>query len=246
MYYWKLPPTPTIDLYRDMISQTHLLIAGATGSGKTTLLTGLLDTMLHDPPDARQLIILDRKHTTLKAYTHAPHTMRHARTLDEMVMTLRDTIDLMQRRFDYIEHHGDNFSDVYLVIDELADLMTTRKRQAATLLQELGQLARESKIHIIAATQCPLREVIPTPIKVNFPARVALKCATRQDSRNIIDQAGAELLPDPQTEHRAQCLYRHGAITEKWNLPKPTSETEYLIQYWTHAKKHFDGKRHTA
>ena len=246
MYYWRLPPTPTINLYRDMLKQTHLLIAGATGSGKSTLIDGLLQTMLHQPPDQVKYIILDRKFTTLRPYAQAPHSMRHARTLDEMVMTLRDTIDLMQRRFDYLENHPADFSHVYLIIDELADLMTTRKRQATPLLQELGQLARESKIHIIAATQCPLREVIPTPIKCNFPARVALKTATRQDSRNIIDQAGAELLPDPQTEHRAQCLYRHGAITETWNLPQPRNETEYLITYWKNARPHFDGKRRTA
>ena len=246
MYYWKLPPTPTINLYRDMLKQTHLLIAGATGSGKSTLIDGLLQTMLHQPPDSVKYIILDRKYTTLRPYAQAPHSMRHARTLDEMITTLRDTIQLMNTRFNYMESNPANFSDVYLIIDELADLMTTRKRQATPLLQELLQLSREARIHVIAATQCPLREIISTPIKCNIPARVALKTATKQDSRNIIDQAGAELLPDPQTEHRAQCLYRHGAITELWNLPQPTNETAYLIDYWTKARKHFDGKRRTA
>ena len=246
MYYYKLPPTPTYSLYRHMLSQTHLLIAGATGSGKSTLIDGLLQTILHKAPTQAKYIILDRKFTTLRPYAQAPHSMRHARSLDEMIQTLRDTIQLMQTRFDYLEHHPADFSDVYLIIDELADLMTTRKRQATPSLQELLQLSREVRIHVIAATQCPLREIISTPIKCNIPARVALKTATRQDSRNIIDQAGAELLPDPQTEHKAQCLYRHGAITELWNLPQPTNETQYLIEYWRHAKKHFDGKRRTA
>ena len=246
MYYYKLPQTPIIDLYADMLQQTHLLIAGATGSGKSTLIDGLLQTILHKAPTQAKYIILDRKFTTLRPYANAPHSMRHARTLDEMVNTLRDTIQLMNDRFIYMENHPADFSEVYLIIDELADLMTTRKRDAIPLLQTLGQLARESKIHIIAATQCPLREIIPTTIKVNFPARVALKTATRQDSRNIIDQAGAELLPDPQTEHRAQCIYRHGAITELWNLPQPRDETEYLITYWKNARPHFDGKRRTA
>ena len=241
MYYYRLPPTPTYSLYRHMLKQTHLLIAGATGSGKSTLIDGLLQTILHKAPTQAKYIILDRKYTTLRPYAQAPHSMRHARTLDSMIQTIRDTIQLMQARFDYLEHHPADFSHVYLIIDELADLMTTRKRDATPLLQELLQLSREAHIHVIAATQCPLREVIPTPIKCNFPARVALKTATRQDSRNIIDQSGAELLPDPQTEHRAQCLYRHGAITELWNLPQPRNETEYLITYWKNARQHFDG-----
>lgn len=248
MYYYKLPHTPIIDLYADMLSQTHLLIAGATGSGKSTLIDGLLQTILHRAPTRQQYIILDRKYTTLRAYANAPHSMRHARSLDEMVYTIRDTIDLMQRRFDYLEHHPADFSHVYLIIDELADLMTTRKRQVAPLLQELLQLAREARIHVIAATQTPHHTITPTTLTCNFPARVALRTATAGQSRIIIDQSGAELLPDPQTEHRAQCLYRHGAITELWNLPAPRTETAYLIDYWSHAQKHFDGirRRRTA
>ena len=242
MYYWKLPPTPTIDLYNDMIRQTHLLIAGATGSGKTTLLTGLLDTILHDPPDARQLIILDRKNTTLRPYTNAPHTLLTAHTPADMVKALKAVIVEM----DYRYSHPANYSDIYVIIDEMAELMTTTPKQATPPLQTLGQLAREARIHLIACAQTPHHKILPTVITCNFPARVALKTATAGQSRIIIDRAGAETLPDPQVEHRAQCLYRHGAITERWNLPKPSSETEYLIQYWTHARKHFDGKRRTA
>ena len=249
MYYWKLPPTPTIDLYNDMIQQTHLLIAGAAGSGKSCLLNGLIQTALHQPPDAAQFILIDYKGTELCEYEAAPHCMRYAQTAPDILRTLRDTIDLMERRLDYMRQHKQRIieaSDVYLIVDEMADLMTTHKRQAAPIIQRLTQLARACRIHVWLSTQCPLREIITTPIKCNIPARVALKTATRQDSRNIIDQSGAELLPDPQTEHRAQCLYRHGATTERWNLPQPNGQTKYLIDYWTKARKHFDGKRRTA
>ena len=247
MYYYRLPQTPVYSVYADMLRQTHLLIAGATGSGKSTVLNALLCTMLHRAPTEIKFIILDRKCTTLKPFMAAPHCIRHAREPAEMLLTLRQTIQLMNDRFLYMEEaeHND-FSDIYLIIDELADLMTTRKRDAAPLLQTLGQLAREAKIHLLCCTQSPLREIIPTPIKCNFPARVALKTATRQDSRNIIDMAGAEALPDPQTEHRADCLYRHGAITEHViNLPQiDDSERAELIQFWRTALQHYDGIRH--
>ena len=88
--------------------------------------------------------------------------------VSDKLAALRDTINLMNTRFSYMENHPADFSHVYLIIDELADLMTTRKRQAAPLLQELGQLARESKIHIIAATQCPLRKSSPPRSKSTF------------------------------------------------------------------------------
>jgi len=131
--------------------------------------------------------------------------------------------------------------DIYVIIDELADLMTTQKKAATPLLQEIGILARFVKIHMIACTQSPLRTIIPTEIKCNFPARVALKTATRQDSRNIIDQSGAELLPDPQTEHKASCIYRRGATTTLYNdLPRiPDEDRDKLIEHWRTAHKHF-------
>jgi len=133
--------------------------------------------------------------------------------------------------------------DIYVIIDELADLMTTQKKAATPLLQEIGILARFVKIHMIACTQSPLRTTIPSEIKCNFPARVALKTATRQDSRNIIDIAGAEALPDPTTDHTASCLYRHGTTTTLYNdLPMiDDADRDRLIEYWRTAHKHFSG-----
>ena len=37
-------------LYKDMLSQTHLLIVGATGSGKSVVINGMLTTALYDGP----------------------------------------------------------------------------------------------------------------------------------------------------------------------------------------------------
>ena len=94
---------------------------------------------------------------------------------------------------------------LYVIIDELADLMTTARRQVQPLIQRLAQIGRAANIHIIAATQCPLATIIPTPIKVNFDSRVALRTRSAQDSRNIFRGEGlrtlapirARLLHDP-------------------------------------------------
>lgn len=246
MYYYRRPQGPIYTLYREMLDQTHLLIAGATGAGKSTLLNGIICTALHYTPTEKQLVLLDRKGTELKQYRTTPHCITYAKKPRDMLQALRDAQQTMQARYNYMDQENLKTypgTDIYIIIDELADLMTTHKREAAPLLQIIGQLARASKIHMIACTQSPLREIIPTPIKCNFPARVALKTATRQDSRNIIDQGGAELLPDPQTEHKASCYYRHGAITELCEgLPAiPDEEQQRLIEYWRTAHKHFCG-----
>ena len=73
--------------------------------------------------------------------------------------------------------------------------MTTQKRATLPQLQRLAQLGRAANIHLIVATQRPTRDIINGQIKVNIDSRVALRCPTPQDSRNIIDRKGAETLP---------------------------------------------------
>ena len=86
-------------------------------------------------------------------------------------------------------------AEIYVIIDEFADLMTTQKREALPILCRLAQLGRAAGIHLIVATQRPTRDIINGQIKVNIDSRIALRCPTAQDSRNILNYSGAELLP---------------------------------------------------
>jgi S-DNA-T family DNA segregation ATPase FtsK/SpoIIIE len=227
-----------------MLSETHLLLAGATGSGKSTVLNAIICTALHYAPGDKQFIFLDRKGIELDAYRETPHCIQYAETPADMIHTLQNAIAIMNHRLQEMKRqHVKTYpgSHIYIVIDELADLMTTQKKAVTPLLQELGILARATRIHMICCTQSPLRTIIPTEIKCNFPARVALKTATAQDSRNIIDIRGAEALPDPMTDHTASCLYRHGTTTTLYNnLPRiDDAERDRLLEHWRTARKHF-------
>ena len=243
-YYYKRPTGSIYTLYNNMLKETHLLLAGATGAGKSTVLNAIICTALHYSPSEKQFIFLDAKGMELDAYRSTPHCILYAETDADMIQALQYAINLMYEREAETKHqHVKTYpgGDVYIIIDELADLMTTQRKAVTPLLQRIGIRARASRIHLICCTQSPLRTIIPTEIKCNLPARVALKTATAQDSRNIIDMRGAELLPDPATEHRASCYYRHGAITELYEgLPRiPDAERARLIEYWRTAHKHF-------
>ena len=243
-YYYKRPTGSIYTLYNNMLNETHLLLAGATGAGKSTVLNAIICTALHYSPSEKRFIFLDRKGIELEAYQHTPHCIKYAETPADMIQALNSVIDIMeQRRQEMKRQHAKTYQDpdIYVIIDELADLMTTQKKAATPLLQEIGILARFVKIHMIACTQSPLRTIIPTEIKCNFPARVALKTATAQDSRNIIDMRGAEALPDPMTDHTASCLYRHGTTTTLYNdLPMiDDAERDRLINHWRTAQRHF-------
>jgi len=222
-------------LFADMASQTHLLIAGASGSGKSVVINGIIYTQLLHCPDRSAFILLDPKRVELVQYRNCPHVLIYASEPQDMINALEQTISIIERRYRQMQQEGIrkyNGSDVYVIIDELADLMTTDRRHVLPLLQRICQIGRAAKVHLIAATQCPLAKVIPTEIKVNFDSCVGLHTRSAQDSRNILGSAGCEQLP-----RYGQAYYMTPEGIDLWNIPMYTDEQiSALVSYWTSSR----------
>jgi len=83
---------------------------------------------------------------------------------------------------------------IVLIIDELADIMSTYPRELESGIVRLAQMSRAVGIHLLLSTQRPSVKVITGLIKANIPARVAMQVASQIDSRTILDTGGAEKL----------------------------------------------------
>ena len=180
------------------MAQTHLLVAGATGSGKSVVVNGIIYNGIHRSPDDFQMVLIDPKRVELAAYRYLPHTILYASEPKSMVDALTWVMAETEARFTVMQREGlkkYNGSDIWVIIDEFADLICTNRRQVESTIQRLSQLGRAAKVHLLVATQCPLSSVITTPIKVNLDARVGLRTRSAQDSRNIIGTKGCESLP---------------------------------------------------
>lgn len=198
MKTWITPRGCAYDLYLDALKQPHLLIAGATGSGKSVLVNGIIYTALFHSPATVQLILIDPKRVELSQYRPCPHVLRYASEPDTMPAALQDALAITENRFRFMQLKGIRKyegSDIYVIIDELADLMTTKRKEVQPLIQRLCQIGRAARVHVVACTQCPISAVIPTPIKVNFDSRFGLRTRSAQDSRNILGVTGCENLP---------------------------------------------------
>lgn len=242
---WRTPATSETSklytLYKDMLSAPHLMIAGATGSGKSVLVNALIYTALYRFPLSAEsknsvgFILIDPKRVELVDYKDLPHTLRYASEPAEMVQALQYAMELTEDRYRTMQRQKSKKwggGQVYVIIDEFADLMTTNRKQVQPIIQRLAQIGRAAGVHIILCTQCPIAKVIPTEIKVNFDARVALRTATAQHSRNIMEQTGCELLPK----------YGHGYYvtpdgTTLYELPMiPQEELSARVQWWMDQK----------
>lgn len=204
-------------LFADMLNQPHLLIAGASGSGKSVLLNGLVCAILRHHPNQKKMILIDPKRTELNEYARMPHTLRHATEPDEIIDALHYAMGIVNARYKAMQRRKERTyggKDVYVIIEEFADLMTTAKKETLPTVQRLCQIGRAAKVHVILVTQCPLATVIPTAVKVNFTAICGLRTATRQQSRNILDMPGLEQLP-----RFGQCIYQTPAGVWRYDVP---------------------------
>lgn len=242
---WKAPGGLCWTMYKDMLNQPHLLICGCTGSGKSTLLDGLIYTALYKFPgvhggpainaNCAEFILIDPQRVELADYRDLPHTLRYASEPAEMVQAIQYAMDITEDRYRIMQNQRLKEwqgSQVYVIIDEFADLMTTNKKQIQPLIQRLTQIGRAAKVHIILSTQYPIVKIVPTEIKINFNARVGLHTATAQDSRNIIGQSGCELLP-----RYGQGYYMTPEGVQLYNIPMiAPEELSARVKWWMDQK----------
>lgn len=232
--------TPCGNIYRpflNLANRPHLLIAGATGSGKSVAVNGIIASLLFtESPFHCQFVLIDPKKVELSQFRNLPHTVRYASDPVDMIRSLQWASDETDRRFTVMQKMGvKEFTGghLYIIIDELADLMTMQKKESLPLLQHLAQIGRAARVHLICCTQNVLAVTIPTVLKCNFSTVLGLRTATRQQSRYLIDSPGCEMLPDPKREGKGYGFLRDGADLSKMVIPKyPDRDIQFLIGWW--------------
>lgn len=241
---WTTPAGKYNLWHKELLEQKHLMIAGAAGSGKSVLLNGIIYNALFsfpcDVPGGKQFILIDPTRVELCIYKKLPHTLRYASEPVEMFQALQYAMALTEERYKAMQRKRLRLydgSDVYVIIDEFADLMTTQARRVKPLIQRLAQIGRAARVHIILCTQCPIAKVIPTEIKVNFDSIVGLHTANAQQSRNIIGVKGCELLPQ---YGEAYYIKLGAALCHSRNIPLFTDEQiAAQVKWWTDQAKPF-------
>lgn len=235
---YRTPGGKVYNPFLDLASRPHLLIAGATGSGKSVALNGIITSLIMTrSPFQCRFCFIDPKRVELIQYAGLPHTVRYASETADIVRSLQWACDETDRRFSTMQKaraRDYDGSDLYIIIDELADLIMSAKAETLPLLQRLTAIGRAARVHVIACSQNIMAQTIPTVIRCNIPTVLGLRTATAQQSRFLISVPGCEKLPDPKTEGKGYGYIRDGANLTKLMIYRyPETETERLITWWT-------------
>lgn len=234
----------------DMIEGNHTLIAGTTGSGKSVLLNCIMRSLLlkkfpgsTDTGDNAQFIFIDPKRVELRQYKNLPHTILYADDIASIETALYNVRLIIDRRLQKMVKAGirkSQESPIYVLIDEIVDLITSnRSKEIIRSISDSISISRACNVFFIICTQAPNRKVLKPEIVLNCNCRVALRCNSEIESRQIIGDGEAALLP----------LHGVGIVVkdiERYliDIPLyPESELQDIISEWTAQHKLYNAFR---
>lgn len=204
----------------DLTAMPHLMIAGESGSGKSVCINSIVASLLCKfSPNELRFVMMDPKALDLQQYNALPHLVLPVANARKSLLGLRWVIDEMERRFQLFLRVGvsnissfnarakderfgrerdsaipDFLSFVVVIIENVEDLMEIALADFEAAFDRLIPNMRPTGIHLILTTQRASRSGITDNVKPEIPSRVAFRCASRVDSREILDEAGAERL----------------------------------------------------
>jgi hypothetical protein len=180
------------------LAEHHLLIGGEPGGGKSNALSLVVAAAALDP--RTELWCFDAKLVELAPWRDISRIFVGPDT-EEAIVAL-DTLRLeMDHRYKWLLDKkmrkvtpGCGVGLVVVVIDELALYLqgaTKTKNAFAIALRDLVARGRAAGIVVVAATQKPAHDVVPTSLRDLFGYRLALRCSTREASDTVLGSGWA-------------------------------------------------------
>ncbi len=189
-------------IIHDFDKAKHLIIAGATGYGKSVAMKLFVTSLIHQEPVNTKLSLIDLKGgSAFHRYKDCKQVEYYARDPKEAEKSLKQIQIDMNSSFKEVVDNG--YEDVkeagikerhFVFIDEAADLADYPN--AMEIITDIARRGRSAGYYLIFCTQYPTTQVIPSQTKRNIIARLCYVVDTGTASSVVLDETGAEDLPD--------------------------------------------------
>lgn len=210
-------------LHKAVIDGGHCLIAGTTGSGKSVFINGFLYNYITILPPDNTLILIDPKRVELLPWKNTPHCIYYANTAAKAHSALEYAEQIVEWRFARMEKQGVREwqgGKCFVVIDEIIDLLTSPYgKQIKKTLTSLLSVSRAAGLFILYATQMPNRTTLSAGLVANCNTRIALRCLSAIESRQVIGIEDAVALPK-----YGECIVLQDGEYFKTSVPYYTDE----------------------
>jgi len=219
----------------------NILAGGEPGGGKSGLLN-VVAAHAALSSDAR-LVLFDGKQVELGMWRHCADAFVGP-DLDHAIAVLKRLQQVMDNRYTWLLANQrrkiartDGLTVIVAIIDEIALYSATlgtkqQQDEYASLLRDLVARGRACGIPVVAATQRPSFDIIPTSLRDLFGYRAAFRCTTTNSSNIVLGQGWAEqgysAADIPPTNQGACLLLAEGGV------PRPV-KVAYLSDRDIHA-----------
>jgi S-DNA-T family DNA segregation ATPase FtsK/SpoIIIE len=194
-----------MDEYGDPVNVTmiyrNMLIGGEPGAGKSCLLNTIVGHAALCPDVS--LCLLDGKRVELGLWKYCADVFVGP-DIEHANATLQRLQTVMDNRYDYLDacrrqkiEPDDAFGQILVACDEIAYFSATvgdkkTQEQFSILLRDIVARGRAVGIIVVAATQRPSFDIIPTSLRDLFAWRFAGRCTTDASSDIILGRGWAE------------------------------------------------------
>ena len=184
--------------YLDFIKDgPHGLLIGQTGSGKSELLQTIITALAiaYRPTEVNFLLIDYKAGLALEPFRHLPHTIGFLSNASSPALIQRFITMLKaeaMRREVRIKTEK-TLPRLIIIIDEFAE-MAKRTESVLEELFTITRVGREIGMHLLLAAQRP-EGVIGSKVRDYVQYRLCLRCASPEDSREVLRRIDAANLP---------------------------------------------------